>query len=236
MTDKSARADAYDLGSFGAILCAVGILTSGPLALLVVAFVQPQPPWEGAVTFVDSFHRIQVLPFYFGFLLVLGSILMLVSVYVLSRERARALAALVFMSIGSAFAIANYVVQTTYIPAIVNGYTPELAPIVEALSMANPSSLVWSLEMWGYGFMGLGTWAAAAFFEMTRLEIIARALFILNGVASVLGAIAISIDLSGVFSTAGLVGYGIWNIIFLALAVVFYIVLKRRRIREIQQS
>ena len=133
------------------------------------------------------------------------------------------------MSIGSAFAIANYVAQTTYIPAIVDGYTPELAPIVEAFSMTNPSSLVWSLEMWGYGFMGLGTWLAAAFFNTTRLERIAKALFILNGVVSVLGAVVISIDLSGVFSIAGLLGYGIWNVIYLALAVVFYIVLQKRK-------
>ena len=139
MTDTSARTDAYGVGMLGAIICAAGIVTSGPLALLVVALVQPQPPWEGAATFVDSFHPIQELPFYFGFLLVLGSILMLVSVYVLSGQRARALAALVFMSIGSAFAIANYVAQTTYIPAIVDGYTPELAPIVEAFSMTNPA-------------------------------------------------------------------------------------------------
>jgi hypothetical protein len=97
IVEESVRPGAYSIGTLGSILSAIGILTSGPLALLVVALVQPQPLWNGPTLFVDSFHRIQTLPFYFGYLLVTGSILMLVSVYLLSKQRAAALAALVFM-------------------------------------------------------------------------------------------------------------------------------------------
>jgi len=113
MVEESVRPNAYRIGALGAILRAVGVLTSGPLALLVVSLVQPQPLWNGPALFVDSFHRIQTLPFYFGFLLVTGSILMLVSVYLLSKQRAAALAALIFMSIGAALAVVNYLTQTT---------------------------------------------------------------------------------------------------------------------------
>jgi len=155
---------------------------------------------NGPTLFVDSFHRIQTLPFYFSYLLVTGSILMLVSVYLLSKQRAAALAALIFMSIGVAFAILNYLTQTTFIPAVVKACASELGPVITTFSMANPSSLAWAIEMWGYGFMGLGTWLAAGFFGTSRLERIAKALFILNGVVSVLGALVISIDLNGVFS------------------------------------
>ena len=224
---ESTHADAHNIGMLGAILSAIGILTSGPLAVLVVALVHPQPLWNGPVLFVDNFHRIQTLPFYFGFLLAMGSIMMLVSVYLLSRKRATALTALIFMSIGSAFVVFNYVTQTTFIPAIVKSYTPELGPVLTTLSMSNPSSLPWALEMWGYGLMGLGTWFAAGFFDTSRLERIAKTLFIVNGVLSVFGALMASIDLGGVFSTAGLVGYGIWNVLYLALAVTFYRVLHK---------
>ena len=236
MVTEFARADVYRIGSIGAVLTAVGVVTSGPLALLLVALVQPQPPWDGPATFIDSFHRIQTLPFYFGYVLVTGSILMLVSVDLLSRNRATALTALVFMSIGGALAIANYVLQTTFIPAVVDAYTPELALLITTFSMANPTSLVWALEMWAYAFMGLGTWLAAGLFGASPLERTAKALFILNGVTSILGALIISIDLSGVFSVAGLLGYGIWNIIYLALAVVFYRVLARQRARETTET
>ena len=229
MPDKPAQVDAYSVGAAGAILSIVGIIASGPLALPVIAFVQAQPPWDGPALYVEHFHRIQTLPFYFGFLLVTGSILMLVSIYRLSTRKAAALAALIFMSTGAAFAILNYVIQTTYIPTVVNAYAPELGSALTALSMANPTSLTWAMEMWGYGFMGLGTWLAAGFFGPSRLERITGILFVVNGVVSMLGALLISIDLGRVFSLAGLVGYGVWNILYLALAVAFFRVLAQRR-------
>jgi hypothetical protein len=229
MVEESTHPDAYRIGILGAILSAIGILTSGPLAVLVVALVQPQPLWNGPVLFVDNFHRIQTLPFYFGFLLAMGSIMMLVSISLLAKKRATALVALIFMSIGAAFVIFNYVTQTTFVPAVVNAYTSELGPVLTTLSMSNPNSLPWALEMWGYGLMGLGTWFAAGFFGTSRLERIAKTLFIVNGVLSVFGAVIASIDLGGVFSTAGLAGYVIWNVLYLALAVTFYRVLQDRR-------
>jgi hypothetical protein len=35
------------------------------------------------------------------------------------------------------------------------------AVLIGALTMANPSSLAWGLEMWGYGFLSVGTWQVA---------------------------------------------------------------------------
>lgn len=45
---------------------------------------------------------------------------------------------------------------------------------------------------------------------------------------SVLGALVVSVDLSGVFTLAGLIGYGVWNVVYLALAVAFYLVMRKR--------
>ncbi len=229
VVEKSGHSNAYRIGMLGAILSAIGILTSGPLAVLVVTLVEPQPLWDGPDVFVDNFHRIQTLPFYFGFLLATGSIMMLVSICLLSRRQATAVVALIFMSIGATLVIFNYVTQTTFIPAIVDAYTPKHGAVLAALSMSNPNSLPWALEMWGYGLMGLGTWLAAGFFGTSRFERIAKTLFVLNGVFSVFGALVASTNLGGVFSTAGLVGYGIWNVLYLALAVTFYRVLLNRR-------
>jgi len=229
MAENDSRVSAYRIGALGAILTAAGTLASGPLALAVVALVQPQPLWAGAGVFVENFHRIQTLPFYFGFVLLAGSILMLVSICALSKGRPASLAALVFMAIGAALIFLNYLTQTTFIPAIVDSYTPESGPVVAAVSMSNPGALAWAVEMWGYGFMGLGTWLAAGFFGAGGLERAARTLFILNGIASVSGALVVSFDLEGVFSLPGLIGYGLWNVLYVALAVVFHRVLQRRR-------
>lgn len=232
MAENAARVSAYRIGALGAILTALGTLASGPLALPVVALVQPQPLWAGAGVFVENFHPIQTLPFYFGFVLLAGSILMLVSICALSKERPASLAALVFMSIGAALVFLNYLTQTTFIPAVVGAYTPESDPVIGAFSMSNPGALAWAIEMWGYGFMGLGTWLAAGFFGAGGLERAARILFVLNGVASVFGALILSFDLRGVFSLPGLVGYGLWNVLYVALAIVFHRVLYRRRAAE----
>jgi len=231
ISDKSSPAGAYDIGILGAILSAVGILTAGPLVIPVVALVQAQPPWTSPAVFVENFHRIQTLPFYFAFILIGGSVLMLVSICLLSTKRAAALAGLVFVSIGAALASINYLIQTTFIPAAVSNYTTELAPVISVLSLSNPVSIVWAVEMWAYGFVGVGTWCAAGFFGAGRLERAGKALFILNGVVSILGALLVSIDLRGVFSSTGLIGYGVWNLLYFALAVVFYQVLQRRRIQ-----
>jgi len=233
MAENAARVSAYRIGAIGAILTAAGTLASGPLALPVVALVQPQPLWAGAGVFVANFHLIQTLPFYFGFVLLTGSILMLVAICSLSKWRPASTAALVFMSTGTTLIFFNYLTQTTFIPAIVEAYTPEFDPIIGAFSMSNPIALAWAIEMWGYGFMGLGTWLAAGFFGAGRLERAARILFILNGVASVSGAVVVSFDLEGVFSLPGLVGYGLWNVLYVALAVVFLLVLQRRRAASI---
>lgn len=229
MPNEPSTSGAYDIGILGAILSIAGILTSGPLAVIAVALVHAQPAWSNAALFVENFHWVQTLPFYFGFLLIGGSILMLVSICLLSTKRAAAVAGLVFMSIGAAFAFFNYVAQTTFIPAVVSNYTPEMAPLVSALSMSNPIAMTWAIEMWAYGFIGIGTWCAAGFFGTSNLERAGKTLFIVNGVISILGALAVSIDLSGVFSSAGLIGYAVWNVLYLALAFVFYKVLRQRQ-------
>lgn len=229
MPNNSSVASSYAVAKLGAILVIIGVLTSGPLAMLAVVLVQAQPPWVSPAVFVENFHRIQTLPFYFGLVLIGGSILMLVSVSLLSERRAPTVAGLVFATVGAVLASFNYLTQTTFIPAVVASYTPDLAPIISALSMSNPISLTWAVEMWAYGFIGLGTWCAAGFFDKGGLESAGKILFVMNGIVSVLGALAVSVNLSGVFSNAGLVGYVSWNLLYLALAVVFYRVIQRRQ-------
>ena len=228
MTISKTMPAAHRIGALGAILTAAGTLASGPLSVGLVALIRPQPAWGGSALFVEHYHWIQAVPFYFGFLLPGGGILMLVSIYLLTARRAAALAALIFMSIGAGLVFFNYLTQTTFIPALVHAYTPNMDPVISALSMSNPVALPWAIEMWGYGFMGLGTWLAAGFFGAGRLERTARALFIVNGIASVTGALLFSVMLEAVMSIGGLVAYGLWNVLYFALAIAFYFVLERR--------
>jgi hypothetical protein len=49
----------------------------------------------------------------------------------------------------------NYLAQGVVIPNAVRTLDPGASAIVTLLSMANPSSICWAIEMVGYGFLGL---------------------------------------------------------------------------------
>ncbi|MEE4197459.1 MAG: hypothetical protein V2I54_07425 [Bacteroidales bacterium] len=216
----------FNLGIVGAVLIVLGTIFPSLFAL----FLQPkQPPWESAAVFVQHYHVIQSLPFYFGFFLVGGSFMLLVAIYLLADSRPLPLAGLVFGITGGAIVFINYIIQTTYIPAVVSGYTPDQAVILRALSMGNPTSLAWALEMWGYGSLGLGTWFAASFFGATKLERFAKTLFILNGILSLVGALWTAVDLGWVLTTPGYISFGVWNLLYLVLAIVSMVVFQHRK-------
>jgi hypothetical protein len=71
----------------------------------------------------------------------------------------------------------------------VRNYHETLAPIVETFAVTNPASLFWALEMWGYGFLGLGIWLASSEFSNSGIERAAKLVFAANGVVSVVGAL-----------------------------------------------
>lgn len=213
----------------GAILTIAGTLFSGPLAFLAVSAVQPQPAWSGASAYVANYHPIQSLTFYFGGLLIVGSIMMVASIHVLHGRGIQTLLALIFTSIAGGLIAFNYFTEATLVPALVRNYVPDLDPIIRLFAVTNPTSLFWVVEMWGYGFLGLGTWLASGFFCGDGIERVAKILFVLNGIVSLAGALWTAIRLEWVLSPAGLASYAVWNVLYLALAVVFLFVVWRRQ-------
>jgi hypothetical protein len=215
-------------GVIGSVLTAAGVLLSGPISLLIVSLVKAQPPWVDAATFVDHYHRIQSLPFYFGFVLIAGSITIVASIYQLSGQRTSHLIGLIMTSIAGGMIFFNYMTQTTYVPALVADYAPTADPIIAAIAMANPTAIAWAIEMWGYAFLGLGTWLVAGFFVDRGVERAAKILFVVNGIISVIGALWTALDLGWVLSNAGLVAFALWNVLYLVLAILVLLVLKKR--------
>jgi len=60
------------------VLLIAGVVLSGPLALLVVALVHPQPSWRDAATFAAAYHPVQLLPYVGGFALIGGFVALIV--------------------------------------------------------------------------------------------------------------------------------------------------------------
>jgi hypothetical protein len=212
-------------GSVGTLL---GILASGPLAVALVEATHPQPRWSGAERFAHSFHPVQIVPYAGGLLLVLSLLLLIASLEVLHRDRAHAALALLTSAVFACLICLNYALQTSYVPALSSSYDPADAPLLAMLSMSNPRSLAWAIEMWGWGFAGIATWLLAGVFGQTPLERAARATFVANGVVSVLGTLSAVLWPAWMMTGPGLVAFAGWNLLLALLASLTWAAFRRR--------
>ena len=123
----------------------------------------------------------------------------------------------------------NYIIQVAYIPNALD----QNEAILSFLTMANPKSLVWATEMFGYAILGLATIVVAPLFSGGGLQKIIKWLLILNGVASIAGAVAVAFDLSAVLSAPAMIGYYFWNIL---IAVIMVLIIVQFRFGNIPLS
>jgi hypothetical protein len=90
--------------------------------------------------------------------------------------------------------------------------------------MSDSKSIMWVIELLGYGFMGLATLFAAWVFNSGRLEIAVRWLFITNGVLGIGGMIGYALGLNMNIMYGGLV---LWDIIMPISSILLAILFKR---------
>jgi uncharacterized membrane protein len=86
--------------------------------------------------------------------------------------------------------------------------------------MANPMSLSWAVEMWGYGILGVATWLMAGYYK-EKNNIISRFL-ILNGIVSIATIVFTIADINWVLTTTGLIAYMFWNVLMIVLMIMIY--------------
>jgi hypothetical protein len=218
------------MGAQASLSTLAGALCSGPIALAVLGMTHPQPAWAGVEAFVSAYHPIQALPFFLGFLLVGGFVALMGSLHSIARDdhKPRTATALVFTAAFSALVFLNYVIQTTFVPALSTNFDASNAPIIAALTMSNPKSLGWGLEMWGYGLLGVATWLAAPVFDGSRLERAASWAFAMNGPVSILPAIWTAFDPGWELSALGMLSFGAWNMLVIIMSVLAFIAFRRR--------
>lgn len=231
MQTNTRTSSALRAGIWGAALTVAGILLSGPIGLLAVTVLHPSPPWIDAASYAQSFHPIQTAPFFGGFFLVGGYVVMMAALYELADEgqKTNALIAVVFTAVFATLIFFNYINQTTFIPALVQDYRPGYDSAVSTFSLANPLSLCWAIEMWGYALLGVATWLTAPIFNRNRIEKMTAALMIANGVVSIAGGVVTAWSLGWVLTTPGIVSYVGWNILVLALSIFVILSLRKRQ-------
>lgn len=194
-----------------AVLVLAGVVLSGPVAMLVVSQAAPQPAWTGVGAFADNYRPVQALPYVLGYVLLVGFVLFAASCHALAGPglRLRTSAGLIFTGVYAALVFTNYTIQLGFIPRVLK----DRPAYIGDLTMANPSSFAWFLEMFGYAAMGVATWLVAPGFRGTRRADAIRYLLVGNGVLSIIGAACTALFDRWVFSTAGLISFAAWNLL-----------------------
>ncbi len=215
-----------NLISIGSLVAVVGFIFSGPVAFVIVRVVRPQPTWISSSVFVEHYHIIQDLPYYFGFLLIGGMLMVSVGHYLSEPEKSEQikrfhlLFALGWTIVFCTLISFNYICQISFVRNLALDYKQEHDAVIASFSMANPLSLCWTIEMWGYGFLGIATWLTAGCYE-NRNNLI-RILMIANGILSLGTAISTIINIRWVMTTAGIIAYFLWNVLMIFMMVAIY--------------
>ena len=211
--------------SLGALVALLGFIMSGPAAFLIVHLVKPQPVWVSPEVFAANYSMIQDLPFYFGFLLIGGMLMVVAGHYLNFKEDDDEKKFHLLISFGwtvAFFALIsfNYICQTTFVHNLALNYKPEYDSAIAIFSMSNPLSFCWANEMWGYAFLGIATMLMAGYYRNKNNFI--RVLLVANGIVSVISAVWTIIDVSWVMTTVGLIAYFVWNVLMIVMMFGIY--------------
>ncbi len=80
------------------------------------------------------------------------------------------------------------------------------------MTMANPRSLGWGLEMYGYGILGVATTVAAPLFESRGGQRVIRFLFIINNIGSMAAAASVLTFPGWLLTPNGMIDGAAWNL------------------------
>jgi len=192
-----------------AALIFAGAVLSGPVAVLVVEMLAPQPAWTSVDAFADNYRALQGVPYLLGYVLLAGFVLFAAACHALapSNLRLRTSAALVFTAVYASLVFTNYTIQLAFIPRVL----AQRPAFIAYLTMANPSAFAWFLEMFGYAAMGVATWLVAAAFGGSRRGLAIRYLLVANGVLSIVGAACTALFDRWVMTPSGFASFAAWN-------------------------
>ncbi len=212
----------YKAVGLSAMLVLLGTLLSGFVGMALIAIVHPQPAWADTDTFIQNYNTVQTVPYIFGVVLILGSCFFVASTVRLAqneKEKMMGNLALVLIAVYATLISINYILQIAYVPAAIQ-YNREAIPM---LTMSNPSSISWAIEMFGYGFQGVAMWLLAPLFKQGVRAGAIRWLLVLNGVVSIAGAVLSCIDIAWCMKPYGIAMFVAWNLLFMAVMLLVYL-------------
>jgi len=213
------RKNTYNQNSLlalSALAILVGAMLSGPVSTGMVMIIRPQPAWVDPAVFMSHYHWIQAIPFILGFALLFGSCFFVAIASSIASEglhKTRANLALITASVYATLISFNYIIQVAYVPMLVKSNQP----MAGYLTMSNPSSVCWAIEMFGYLFQGIAFWLLSPVFRANKHGSMIQWLLVVNLILSVGGAVAACIDVAWAMKPFGLIMFVVWNLVLAVL-------------------
>ena len=181
--------------------------------------------WPGIEAFAASFETIPYIAWVIPcLLLTLTFPVMMSSIhqYASDNKRTWSLLGLVFAVMYGAVLAANYWLLLTVVrESLLNGYTEGLTWFV----IGSPHSITNTIEGIGYGFMGLAAIFVSHVFDGDKLESWLRWLFIVNGVAGIVGVVLGGLGII----IAAMVSLVAWCVTFPVATAMVAVLFKRAR-------
>lgn len=209
--------------SYGAATGLIGFILSGPIGFLLVLLTNPQPPWVNPSTFVSNYHWIQTLPYFFGFLLLAGMMMVVIGHFLDAGDDVSTRFALVISvaltSVFAALVMFNYICQTTFVHNLATHYVPDNDVAIATFTMSNPLSLCWAIEMWAYAVLGIALLLMYGYYRHSKNI---QWLLLLNAIVSIISPLWTIIDVNWVLTVTGLISYFVWNVLMIIMMVAIY--------------
>ena len=207
----------------GAWIALIGFILSAPVAVALVMTIAPQPAWTSVEIFKTNYHHLQELPYYFGFILVAGLLLLVfahkkedVNHYISTQDQVQLAHALIV--IFAALVIFNYICQTTFIPHLVRANASLYDPLIAAFTMSNPDSISWTIEMWAYLILSISLWLLRGCYIKRKTSL--PALLTANLIISTISVVWTILDATWVGTMSGLILYFTWNALMIMILIV----------------
>jgi len=169
-----------------------------------------------AISGINSSASIYLVSNFSGFIVTSLFLIVIICIYYSAPDDKKILG-----HIGLSFAIIyatlismNYFIQLTFVQF--GAFNTDI------LSITNPQSMMMTIEVLGYFFMGLSTLFIAPIFQSGRLEKSIRWLFVFNGVLGIGGAIGFALNLDWRILIGGLLVWTIMMTITTALIAYWF--------------
>lgn len=209
------------------IILLTGILLSGIIGNIVSDLFGKQPAWKDIETYASHFRTMQMLTFWFGFIMIIGFLWMIVQIYFLSTPAHKTITFLAIISatLYAALISVNYILQLAVLQPAVKANALDG---MELLAFPNPRSVTMAIEMLGYAFQGIATLLIIPFFDTSPLGKTIKILSVLNGLVSIAGMIIQGLNISlAIDNPLGKISFYGWNILFAGLCICFVVYFKR---------